>query len=93
MKTRKSEASRTQGSEIKRNTYLYQPIAPLSAPKVQELIQLLDGLCVFPLLNLPLIALRSRPARPKRTEKRISSSYGKESTNGGRLYKLQLGIA
>ncbi|KAF8193327.1 SPOC like C-terminal domain-containing protein [Pholiota molesta] len=40
--TRKSEASRTQ-SEIKRNTYLYQPIAPLSAPKIQELIQLLDA--------------------------------------------------
>ncbi|KAJ3512006.1 hypothetical protein NLJ89_g3774 [Agrocybe chaxingu] len=41
--TRKSEASRSQGSEIKRNTFLFQPIGPLSAPKVQEIIQLLDA--------------------------------------------------
>ncbi|KDR78542.1 hypothetical protein GALMADRAFT_243950 [Galerina marginata CBS 339.88] len=41
--TRKSETSRGQGSEIKGNTYLFQPISPLSAPKVQELIQLLDA--------------------------------------------------
>ncbi|KAJ7639391.1 SPOC like C-terminal domain-containing protein [Roridomyces roridus] len=42
--TRKAEStSRTQGSEIKRNCYVYQPIGPLSAPKIQELIQLLDA--------------------------------------------------
>ncbi|KAJ6486472.1 SPOC like C-terminal domain-containing protein [Mycena vitilis] len=41
--TRKAETSRNQGSEIKRNCYVYQPIAPLSAPKIQELIQLLDA--------------------------------------------------
>ncbi|CAA7265755.1 unnamed protein product [Cyclocybe aegerita] len=41
--TRKSETSRSQGSEIKRNTFLFQPIGPLSAPKVQEVIQLLDA--------------------------------------------------
>ncbi|KAF8963093.1 SPOC like C-terminal domain-containing protein [Flammula alnicola] len=41
--TRKSEINRSQGSEIKRNTFLYQPIAPLSAPKVQELILLLEA--------------------------------------------------
>ncbi|KAJ6521110.1 SPOC like C-terminal domain-containing protein [Mycena capillaripes] len=41
--TRKAESSRNQGSEIKKNCYVYQPIAPLSAPKIQELIQLLDA--------------------------------------------------
>ncbi|KAJ7118563.1 SPOC like C-terminal domain-containing protein [Mycena crocata] len=42
--TKKAEtSSRNQGSEIKRNCYVYQPIAPLSAPKIQELIQLLDA--------------------------------------------------
>ncbi|KAF8799055.1 Ku DNA-binding complex, Ku70 subunit [Phlegmacium glaucopus] len=41
--TRKSDTTRQQGSEIKKNTFLFQPIAPLSAPKVQELIQLLDA--------------------------------------------------
>ncbi|KAK7062206.1 hypothetical protein R3P38DRAFT_3303206 [Favolaschia claudopus] len=41
--TRKAETSRNQGSEIKRNCFVYQPISPLSAPKIQELIQLLDA--------------------------------------------------
>jgi len=42
--TRKSEVvGRMQGSEIKKNTFLYQPISPLGAPKIQELIQLLDA--------------------------------------------------
>ncbi|KAJ7771072.1 SPOC like C-terminal domain-containing protein [Mycena maculata] len=41
--TRKAETSRNQGSEIKKNCFVYQPIAPLSAPKIQELIQLLDA--------------------------------------------------
>ncbi|TFK34525.1 SPOC like C-terminal domain-containing protein [Crucibulum laeve] len=41
--TRKSEANRRQGSEIKRGTFVYQSIAPLNAPKIQELIQLLDA--------------------------------------------------
>ncbi|KAF8224427.1 Ku DNA-binding complex, Ku70 subunit [Tricholoma matsutake] len=42
--TRKSEVvGRTQGSEIKKNTFLFQPISPLGAPKIQELIQLLDA--------------------------------------------------
>ncbi|KAJ7637214.1 SPOC like C-terminal domain-containing protein [Mycena rosella] len=40
---RKAETSRNQGSEIKKNCFVYQPIAPLSAPKIQELIQLLDA--------------------------------------------------
>ncbi|KAF5379661.1 hypothetical protein D9615_005809 [Tricholomella constricta] len=40
--TRKSETSRTQ-SELKRGTYAYQPISPLSAPTIQETIQLLDA--------------------------------------------------
>ncbi|KAF8149083.1 SPOC like C-terminal domain-containing protein [Crassisporium funariophilum] len=41
--TRKSETSRNQGSEIKKGTFVFQPISPLSAPKVQEIIQLLDA--------------------------------------------------
>ncbi|KAF9522833.1 ku70-like protein [Crepidotus variabilis] len=40
--SRKAESTRGQGAEIKRNTYLFQPIAPLSASKIQEIIQLLD---------------------------------------------------
>ncbi|PPQ83990.1 hypothetical protein CVT25_000536 [Psilocybe cyanescens] len=41
--TRRSETNRSEGSEIKKNTFLFQPISPLSAPKIQELIQLLDA--------------------------------------------------
>jgi len=40
--TRKAETSRGQGSEIKKNTFLYQPISPLNPTSIQELIQLLD---------------------------------------------------
>ncbi|KAJ2934104.1 hypothetical protein H1R20_g2970, partial [Candolleomyces eurysporus] len=40
--TRKSD-NRGYASEIKKGTYLFQPISQLSAPKVQEIIQLLDG--------------------------------------------------
>ncbi|ESK87600.1 dsb repair complex subunit [Moniliophthora roreri MCA 2997] len=32
-----------QGSEIKKNTYLFQPISPLGAPTIQGLMQLLDS--------------------------------------------------
>ncbi|KAJ7228183.1 SPOC like C-terminal domain-containing protein [Mycena pura] len=39
--TRKAETSR--GSDIKKNCFVYQPVAPLSAPKIQELIHLLDA--------------------------------------------------
>ncbi|KXN91753.1 ATP-dependent DNA helicase II subunit 1 [Leucoagaricus sp. SymC.cos] len=41
--TRRSENGRTEASELKRNTFIFQPISLLSAPKVQELIQLLDA--------------------------------------------------
>ncbi|KAH9481902.1 ATP-dependent DNA helicase II subunit 1 [Psilocybe cubensis] len=41
--TRKSDANKNQGSEIKKGTYLLQPISPLSAPKVQELMKLLNA--------------------------------------------------
>ncbi|KAJ6615653.1 Ku DNA-binding complex Ku70 subunit [Mycena sp. CBHHK59/15] len=41
--TRRAETSRNLGSEIKQNCFVYQPIAPLNAPKIQELIQLLDA--------------------------------------------------
>ncbi|RXW22186.1 hypothetical protein EST38_g3662 [Candolleomyces aberdarensis] len=40
--TRKSENG-GYASEIKKGTYLFQPISLLSAPKVQEIIQLLDA--------------------------------------------------
>ncbi|KAJ3759185.1 SPOC like C-terminal domain-containing protein [Lentinula raphanica] len=41
--TRRPDKSRTQGSEIKKSMFLYQPIGPLSAPVIQELIQLLHS--------------------------------------------------
>ncbi|KAF7294246.1 SAP domain-containing protein [Mycena chlorophos] len=41
--TRRPEGARGVGYEIKRGCFLYQPISPLSAPKIQELIHLLDG--------------------------------------------------
>ncbi|KAJ3862177.1 SPOC like C-terminal domain-containing protein [Lentinula novae-zelandiae] len=41
--TRKPDTPRTQGSEIKKNMFLYQPIGPISAPTIQELIQLLNA--------------------------------------------------
>ncbi|TFK63151.1 Ku DNA-binding complex, Ku70 subunit [Pluteus cervinus] len=41
--SRKSDLTRAQGSEIKRNTYIYQPISMMSAPKIQELMQLLEA--------------------------------------------------
>ncbi|KAF5359498.1 hypothetical protein D9756_002900 [Leucocoprinus leucothites] len=41
--TRKSENGRREVSELKRNTFVFQPISLLSAPKVQELIQILDA--------------------------------------------------
>ncbi|TFK50167.1 ku70-like protein [Heliocybe sulcata] len=40
--TRKNEST-SQGSEIKRNNFIYQSIAQISAPKVMELMQLLDA--------------------------------------------------
>jgi ATP-dependent DNA helicase 2 subunit 1 len=43
--TRKNERKEGggAGSEIKQNNYIYQHITPISAPKIQELIQLLEG--------------------------------------------------
>ncbi|KJA25055.1 hypothetical protein HYPSUDRAFT_37999 [Hypholoma sublateritium FD-334 SS-4] len=42
--TRQPDSStKTQGSEIKRGTYLYQPIGPLCASTTRELVQLLDA--------------------------------------------------
>ncbi|KAG6877955.1 hypothetical protein C0993_001573 [Termitomyces sp. T159_Od127] len=40
-KTRKTVTTGIQ-SELKKNTFAYQPISPLSAPTIQELVQLLD---------------------------------------------------
>lgn len=40
--TRRNEST-SQGSEIKHNNFVYQPIAQISAPKVLELMQLLDA--------------------------------------------------
>ncbi|KAG6820162.1 hypothetical protein H0H93_004599 [Arthromyces matolae] len=39
--TRKTETTKIQ-SELKKNTFAYQPISPLSAPTIQEVIQLLE---------------------------------------------------
>ncbi|EMD33370.1 hypothetical protein CERSUDRAFT_108161 [Gelatoporia subvermispora B] len=41
--TRRNEATAGQGAEIKKGTYVYQPIATIDAPKVQELMRLLDA--------------------------------------------------
>ncbi|KAF5327610.1 hypothetical protein D9619_005038 [Psilocybe cf. subviscida] len=41
--TRKTEITKGQGAEIKKGTFLYQPISLLSAPKVLELAQLLEA--------------------------------------------------
>ncbi|KAK1219462.1 ATP-dependent DNA helicase II subunit 1 [Marasmius sp. AFHP31] len=41
--TRRSDAPRGQGSEIKRGTFLFQPISPLGAPMIQELMILLES--------------------------------------------------
>ncbi|KAG2115015.1 SPOC like C-terminal domain-containing protein [Suillus clintonianus] len=40
--TRSSEA-KNHATEIKKNSFVYQPILPISAPVIQELIQLLDA--------------------------------------------------
>ena len=39
----KRNKSGTPGADIKKGTYVYQPIATVDAPKVMELAQLLDG--------------------------------------------------
>ncbi|KIK60138.1 hypothetical protein GYMLUDRAFT_200779 [Collybiopsis luxurians FD-317 M1] len=41
--SRKVDGSRTQVSELKQNTFLYQPIGPISAPTIQNLIELLNA--------------------------------------------------
>ena len=91
-KTRKSETTRQQGSEIKKNTFLFQPIGPLSAPKVHELIQLLDGLCRFFLIKAYITEItQSRSRESWGIQHCVSTSHRNESTYGWCLYKLQLG--
>lgn len=34
-------------SEIKKNSFVYQQIAPICAPTIQELIRLIDGIDVL----------------------------------------------
>ncbi|KAL0576791.1 ATP-dependent DNA helicase II subunit 1 [Marasmius crinis-equi] len=41
--TRRSDAPRGQGSEIKKGTFLFQPISPLGAPIIQEAMMLLES--------------------------------------------------
>ncbi|OCH89594.1 ku70-like protein [Obba rivulosa] len=41
--SRQCEPTTGQGAEIKKGTYVYQPIATVDAPKVQELMRLLDA--------------------------------------------------
>jgi hypothetical protein len=38
-----------QGSEIKKNTFLFQEISLISVEKVEELIKLIDGPSLLPL--------------------------------------------
>ena len=42
LQTKRNEAG-TPGADIKRGTFVYQPVATIDAPKVMELAQLLDG--------------------------------------------------
>ena len=60
--TRRSEASGNQGSEIKKNNFVLQPISTISAPQVQELIQVIDGECSnqLPYGHLGVLTRRSR---------------------------------
>lgn len=46
LQTKRAESKRGQGSEIKKNTYLYQPIAPLDPNTVQNIIQLLESILI-----------------------------------------------
>jgi ATP-dependent DNA helicase 2 subunit 1 len=48
--TRKADQKQKKGSEIKQNNYVYQQITPISAPKIQELMQLLEGTLLNPLI-------------------------------------------
>ncbi|KAH7910526.1 SPOC like C-terminal domain-containing protein [Hygrophoropsis aurantiaca] len=41
--TTRPNDTKGRASELKKNSYIYQPIAPISAPTIQELIQLLDA--------------------------------------------------
>lgn len=43
LKTRKNESGPRGTTEYKHGTYVYQPIAQVDAPKIQELNQLLYG--------------------------------------------------
>ena len=43
VKTRQANTNRGQGSEIKKNTYLYQPIGPIDAPTIKNLMRLLES--------------------------------------------------
>lgn len=40
--TRRNESG-TFGADIKKGTFVYQPLASVDAPKVMDLVQLLDG--------------------------------------------------
>ncbi|KAG1736302.1 SPOC like C-terminal domain-containing protein [Suillus lakei] len=41
--TARSSETKNHATEIKKNSFVYQPITPISAPAIQELIQLLDA--------------------------------------------------
>ena len=56
-------------SEIKRNCFVYQQIAPISALTIQELIRLIDG--IYALISQWHVVERFLLKRPERT--RISS--------------------
>jgi ATP-dependent DNA helicase 2 subunit 1 len=42
LKTRRNEG-KGQGADIKKNNFVQQPIGVISAPRIQELMQLVDG--------------------------------------------------
>jgi ATP-dependent DNA helicase 2 subunit 1 len=64
MQTRRNETG--SGSEIKKGTYVFQPMSVINAPKILDLNQLIDGLTLPPnsstiLFTLIFIDARSSP--------------------------------
>lgn len=89
---RSGESSIGQGVEIKAGNFLYQPIETISAPKVQELIQLVEGTLPMAALHMaPLtVGPPSRPSRPQLSQGDVSTFARKQSCNGRRVHQLQL---
>ncbi|KAF5345659.1 hypothetical protein D9757_014209 [Collybiopsis confluens] len=94
--SRKADSSRTQVSELKQNTFLYQPPGPISAPTIQQLIELLNGgpeglLEEFPPSNqVPLADVFTgcnwviRDGAPKTATKRVFLITDEDNPHPGR---------